>query len=50
MDADGVFDDSLLMWFSVNAVLTTIPIGVLGQSIFTLTLPCVSSPSPPCSR
>ncbi|KAG1725083.1 uncharacterized protein EDB91DRAFT_1350880 [Suillus paluster] len=25
-----------LMWWSINTVLTTIPIGVLGQSIFTL--------------
>ncbi|KAI0348156.1 cytosine-purine permease [Trametopsis cervina] len=31
--------NNLLMWWSVNCVLTTIPIGVLGQSIFTLTLP-----------
>ncbi|KII93075.1 hypothetical protein PLICRDRAFT_101790 [Plicaturopsis crispa FD-325 SS-3] len=30
--------NNLLMWWSVNTVLTTIPIGVLGQSIFTLTL------------
>lgn len=28
--------NNLLMWWSVNAVLTTIPIGVLGQSVFTL--------------
>ena len=31
--------NSLLMWWSVNTVLTTIPIGVLAQEIFTLTLP-----------
>ncbi|KIK79423.1 hypothetical protein PAXRUDRAFT_834106 [Paxillus rubicundulus Ve08.2h10] len=31
--------NNLLMWWSVNTVLTTIPIGVLGQYIFTLTLP-----------
>jgi len=31
--------NNLLMWWSVNTVLTTIPIGVLAQSIFTLTLP-----------
>ncbi|KAG0691788.1 permease for cytosine/purines, uracil, thiamine, allantoin-domain-containing protein [Suillus ampliporus] len=28
--------NNLLMWWSVNAVLTTIPIGVLAQSVFTL--------------
>ncbi|KAG1736972.1 permease for cytosine/purines, uracil, thiamine, allantoin-domain-containing protein [Suillus lakei] len=28
--------NNLLMWWSVNAVLTTIPVGVLAQSIFTL--------------
>lgn len=28
--------NNLLMWWSVNAVLTTIPIGALGQSAFTL--------------
>lgn len=33
--------NNLLMWWSVNTVLTTIPIGVLGQEIFTLTLPHV---------
>ncbi|EIW87465.1 cytosine-purine permease [Coniophora puteana RWD-64-598 SS2] len=31
--------NNLLMWWSVNMVLTTIPIGVLAQSVFTLTLP-----------
>ncbi|KAH7886412.1 permease for cytosine/purines, uracil, thiamine, allantoin-domain-containing protein [Phlebopus sp. FC_14] len=31
--------NNLLMWWSVNTVLTTIPVGVLGQYIFTLTLP-----------
>ncbi|KZT39929.1 hypothetical protein SISSUDRAFT_1044887 [Sistotremastrum suecicum HHB10207 ss-3] len=31
--------NNLLMWFSVNAVLTTVPIGVLAQQFFTLTLP-----------
>ncbi|KAF9235053.1 permease for cytosine/purines, uracil, thiamine, allantoin-domain-containing protein [Melanogaster broomeanus] len=31
--------NNLLMWWSVNMVLTTIPVGVLGQFIFTLTLP-----------
>jgi hypothetical protein len=30
---------NLLMWWSVNTVLTTLPIGVLGQEFFTLTLP-----------
>ncbi|KAL8277559.1 hypothetical protein RQP46_009991 [Phenoliferia psychrophenolica] len=34
----GAFDNTW-MWFSVNAVLTTVPIGVLGQEFFTLTLP-----------
>ncbi|KAF8513340.1 permease for cytosine/purines, uracil, thiamine, allantoin-domain-containing protein [Hysterangium stoloniferum] len=29
----------LLLWFSVNIVLTTIPIGMLAQEIFTLTFP-----------
>lgn len=28
--------NNLLMWWSVNAVLTTIPIGVLAQSVYTL--------------
>lgn len=28
--------NNLLMWWSVNAVLTTIPVGVLAQSVFTL--------------
>ncbi|KAI0778628.1 cytosine-purine permease [Trametes elegans] len=31
--------NNLLMWWSVNTVLTTIPIGTLGQAFFTLTLP-----------
>lgn len=31
--------NNLLMWWSVNTVLTTIPIGVLAQEIFTLSLP-----------
>ncbi|KAI0734371.1 permease for cytosine/purines, uracil, thiamine, allantoin-domain-containing protein [Fomitopsis betulina] len=31
--------NNLLMWFSVNTVLTTIPIGVLAQEYYTLTLP-----------
>ncbi|KAI6135916.1 permease for cytosine/purines, uracil, thiamine, allantoin-domain-containing protein [Pisolithus sp. B1] len=31
--------NNLLMWWSVNTVLTTIPIGVLGQFVFTLTFP-----------
>lgn len=31
--------NNLLMWWSVNTVLTTIPIGVLAQEVFTLTLP-----------
>ncbi|GAB5587441.1 hypothetical protein Unana1_02341 [Umbelopsis nana] len=31
--------NNLLMWFSVNTVLTTIPIGALAQTYFTLTLP-----------
>ncbi|KAG2188208.1 hypothetical protein INT44_000960 [Umbelopsis vinacea] len=31
--------NNLLMWFSVNTVLTTIPIGALGQAVFSLTLP-----------
>jgi len=31
--------NNLLMWWSVNCVLTTIPIGVLGQEYYTLTLP-----------
>ncbi|KAI0685083.1 cytosine-purine permease [Cytidiella melzeri] len=35
------FWNNLLMWWSVNCVLTTIPIGVLGQSIFTLSFPHV---------
>ena len=39
--SDLMLSISLFMWFSVNAVLTTIPIGVLGQSVFTLTLPYV---------
>ncbi|KAJ7816968.1 cytosine-purine permease [Mycena olivaceomarginata] len=30
---------NLLMWWSANTVLTTLPIGVLGQEFFTLTLP-----------
>ncbi|KAG6333319.1 hypothetical protein ID866_5767 [Astraeus odoratus] len=33
--------NNLLMWWSVNTVLTTIPVGVLGQYIFTLTFPHV---------
>ncbi|KAG1813913.1 cytosine-purine permease [Suillus subaureus] len=28
--------NNLLMWWSVNSVLTTIPVGVLAQSVFTL--------------
>jgi NCS1 nucleoside transporter family len=28
--------NNLLMWWSVNTVLTTIPVGVLAQSVFTL--------------
>lgn len=32
---------SLLMWWSVNTVLTTIPIGTLAQEYYTLTLPFV---------
>ncbi|KAN0073667.1 Permease for cytosine/purines, uracil, thiamine, allantoin domain containing protein [Tylopilus felleus] len=31
--------NNLLMWWSVNMVLTTIPVGVLAQFAFTLTLP-----------
>ncbi|KAF8555047.1 cytosine-purine permease [Imleria badia] len=31
--------NNLLMWWSVNMVLTTIPVGVLAQYAFTLTLP-----------
>ncbi|KAJ6621821.1 hypothetical protein B0H10DRAFT_947095 [Mycena sp. CBHHK59/15] len=31
--------NNLLMWWSVNTVLTTIPIGVLAQEFYTLTLP-----------
>ncbi|EIN10595.1 hypothetical protein PUNSTDRAFT_142573 [Punctularia strigosozonata HHB-11173 SS5] len=31
--------NNLLMWFSVNCVLTTVPIGVLAQEFYTLTLP-----------
>jgi len=31
--------NNLLMWWSVNCVLTTIPIGVLAQEFYTLTLP-----------
>ncbi|KAG2181940.1 hypothetical protein INT43_006865 [Umbelopsis isabellina] len=31
--------NNLLMWFSVNTVLTTIPIGALGQAFFNLSLP-----------
>ncbi|KAH8547449.1 purine-cytosine permease [Umbelopsis sp. PMI_123] len=31
--------NNLLMWFSVNTVLTTIPIGALAQPVFNLTLP-----------
>ncbi|KAG8219210.1 cytosine-purine permease [Butyriboletus roseoflavus] len=31
--------NNLFMWWSVNMVLTTIPVGVLAQSVFTLTLP-----------
>ncbi|KAJ7095711.1 permease for cytosine/purines, uracil, thiamine, allantoin-domain-containing protein [Mycena belliarum] len=31
--------NNLLMWWSVNTVLTTLPIGVLAQEFFTLTLP-----------
>jgi len=27
----------LLLWFSVNIVLTTVPLGMLGQQVFTLT-------------
>lgn len=33
--------NNLLMWWSVNTVLTTIPVGVLGQYVFTLTFPHV---------
>ncbi|KAF8513337.1 permease for cytosine/purines, uracil, thiamine, allantoin-domain-containing protein [Hysterangium stoloniferum] len=29
----------LLLWFSVNVVLTAIPVGILAQEIFTLTFP-----------
>ncbi|KAG9309078.1 cytosine-purine permease [Chiua virens] len=32
------FWNSLFMWWSVNMVITTIPVGVLGQYVFTLTL------------
>ncbi|KAH9944003.1 cytosine-purine permease [Epithele typhae] len=31
--------NNLFMWWSVNAVLTTIPIGTLGQTFFSLSLP-----------
>ncbi|KAJ7069585.1 purine-cytosine permease [Mycena amicta] len=31
--------NNVLMWWSVNTVLTTLPIGVLAQEFFTLTLP-----------
>ncbi|EPQ50102.1 purine-cytosine permease [Gloeophyllum trabeum ATCC 11539] len=31
--------NNLLMWWSVNTVLTTIPIGVLAQEFYTLTFP-----------
>ncbi|PIL31536.1 transporter [Ganoderma sinense ZZ0214-1] len=31
--------NNLLMWWSVNTVLTTIPIGTLGQAFFFLSLP-----------
>ncbi|KZO95131.1 hypothetical protein CALVIDRAFT_178789 [Calocera viscosa TUFC12733] len=31
--------NNLLMWISINAVLTTVPIGMLAQAFFTLTLP-----------
>ncbi|KAI8066400.1 permease for cytosine/purines, uracil, thiamine, allantoin-domain-containing protein [Gongronella butleri] len=31
--------NSILLWFSVNTVLTTIPIGALAQEVFSLTLP-----------
>ncbi|KAI0931476.1 hypothetical protein AcW1_001130 [Taiwanofungus camphoratus] len=31
--------NNLLMWWSVNCVLTTIPIGVLAQEYYTLTFP-----------
>ncbi|KAJ7581387.1 cytosine-purine permease [Mycena floridula] len=31
--------NNLLLWWSVNTVLTTIPIGVLGQEFFTLSFP-----------
>ncbi|KAF8306326.1 purine-cytosine permease [Clavulina sp. PMI_390] len=31
--------NSLFLWFSVNTVLTTVPIGSLAQAYFTLTLP-----------
>ncbi|THH15143.1 hypothetical protein EW146_g5289 [Bondarzewia mesenterica] len=31
--------NNLLMWWSVNTVLTTIPIGVLAQEFYTLTMP-----------
>ncbi|KAJ6471194.1 cytosine-purine permease [Mycena vulgaris] len=31
--------NNLLMWWSVNTVLTTLPIGVLAQEFYTLTLP-----------
>ena len=30
---------SLLMWWSVNTVLTTIPIGTLAQAFFFLSFP-----------
>lgn len=36
---DRNFMNSLFMWFSVNTVLTTVPIGALAQAYFTLTLP-----------
>ncbi|KAF8587193.1 hypothetical protein K439DRAFT_1630897 [Ramaria rubella] len=29
----------ILLWFSVNLVLTTVPIGMLAQQVFTLTFP-----------
>ncbi|KAI9566325.1 cytosine-purine permease [Boletus coccyginus] len=31
--------NNLLMWWSVNMVILAIPVGVLGQYVFTLTLP-----------
>ncbi|KZS97320.1 cytosine-purine permease [Sistotremastrum niveocremeum HHB9708] len=36
---DQHFWNNLLMWWSVNACLTTVPIGILAQTLFTLTFP-----------